>query len=182
VGKGQALLVLVAASAALVGALALATPSGARESRFASVTGSGRVTFANFPEVGVSTTEQFAVEAHDGPQGPTGSIVVHSPLYSIAVGKVDVNCIRVDGNVAIVGGTFREPFEFLGARISHFGIVIHDNGAPGSADGDQPDEIHPAEFIDRPRPPTFSPCNLPPNLLALLFPLDTGNFGVSPGR
>jgi hypothetical protein len=165
--------IAVAVAAAVGGALALPGSSGARSSAFTSVTGSGKVTFPDFPSAGVNAIEQFAVSAHDGPHGPTGTIVVHSPLYSIDPGIVDVTCIVVNGNDAVVGGTFREPFTFLGSRISQFGIMIHDNGSPGAG---LPDEIHPVEFVDRPRPPSFSPCNLH---LPTEFPLDSGNYVLS---
>jgi len=161
--------------AATVLVLALSSPTGssAGGSPYASVTGSGKVTFSDFPTPGVNTTEQFAISAHDGPHGPTGSIVVHSPLYSIDPAVVDVTCILVDGSEARVGGTFQQSFSFLGSQISHFGVVVRDNGSPG--DGG-PDEIHPVEFIDKPRPPTFSPCNLPPQVVNNLFPIDRGNY------
>jgi hypothetical protein len=158
---------------AVAGVLALPSGSSAKGSPYELVAGSGKVTFADFPSVGVSTTEQFSISAHDGTHGPSGTIVVNSPLYSINPSVVDVTCIVVDGNEARVGGKFREPFMFLGSQISHFGIVIRDNGSPGNG---PPDEIHPVEFIDRPRPPTFSPCNLPPQVVNNLFPLDEGNY------
>jgi hypothetical protein len=153
--------------------LALATGSSAQESPHDSVTGSGKVTFADFPAPGISTTEQFSISAHEGPNGPSGTIIIHSPLYSISPNTVDVTCIADDGNEARVGGKFRQPFMFLGSQISHFGIVIQDNGSPGNG---ALDEIHPVEFLDRPRPPTFSPCNLPPQVVNNLFPLDSGNY------
>jgi hypothetical protein len=169
---------LVAVAAALLAVTFASTArSGAAAPAFTSVSGSGKVTFFDFPEAGVDTTEQFEIAAHDGPHGPTGSIVIHSPLYSTVVGHVDVTCISVSGNDAVVGGTFRAPFTFLGTTISHFSIAIHDNGPPAA--GGEPDEIHPVEFVAKPRPPGFSPCNLPPNVLRLLFPLDSGNFVVS---
>jgi hypothetical protein len=165
-----------AIAVATIAAAALAAPAGTHTqgSPWAAVTGSGKVTFAGFPQPGMNTTEQFEVSAHDGPNGPSGTIVVHSPLYSVDPGIVDVSCIVVDGNQARVGGKFREPFDFLGSRISHFGIIIMDNGPPGVS----PDEIHPVEFLDRTRPPEFTPCNMPP---LSLFALDSGNYVVRPG-
>jgi hypothetical protein len=43
--------------------------------------------------------------------------------------------------MAKVGGFFREPFLFNGELISAFGIIIIDNGPPGSG---QPDTVHPS--------------------------------------
>jgi len=161
--------------AATVIAAGLAAPAGSHPDGAArpAVTGSGKVTFPGFPQPGVNTTEQFEVSAHDGPNGVSGTIVVHSPLYSINPGIVDVTCIVVDGDQTRVGGTFREPFEFLGDRISHLGITIWDHGPPGA----MPDEIHPVEFLDRPRPPTFTPCTRTP-FSSFPFPLDSGNYVV----
>jgi hypothetical protein len=164
----------VAAAAIVAAVLALPAGSQTHGSPWAAVAGSGKVTFVGFPAPGVNTTEQFNVSAHDGPNGPSGTIVVHSPLYSVNPGIVDVSCIVVDGHQTRVGGKFRQPFEFLGSRISHFGIIIRDNGAPGAS----PDEIHPVEFLDKTRPPGFTPCDLPP---FSLFPLDSGNYVVTPG-
>ena len=98
-----------AIAAAAIAAAALALPAGSQThaSPLASVTGSGKVTFANFPQPGVNTTEQF-------------------------------------------------------------------NVSPGAS----PDEIHPVEFLDKTRPPGFTPCDLPP---LSMFQLDSGNYVVRPG-
>jgi hypothetical protein len=172
---GRSRIVGALAAAGIVAA-ALALPAGSQTqgSPWAAVTGAGKVTFANFPAPGVNTTEQFSVSAHNGPNGPVGKIVVHSTLYSVNPGIVDVTCIVVDGNQTRVGGKFRKPFEFLGDRISHLGIIIQDNGPPGAT----PDGIHPVEFLDKPRPPGFTPCDIPS---LSLFPLDSGNYVVRPG-
>ena len=164
----------IAAAVIVAAALALPADSQTHGSPWVAVTGSGKVTFADFPQPGVNTTEQFNVAAHNGPNGPSGTIVVHSPLYSVDPGIVDVTCVVVDGNQTRVGGKFRKPFEFLGDRISHLGIIIQDNGPPGAT----ADEIHPVEFLDKPRPPGFTPCDIP---AISLFPLDSGNYVVRPG-
>ena len=85
-----------------------------------------------------------------------------------------MTCIVVNGNDAVVGGTFREPFTFLGSRISQVGIMIHDNGSPrsGPARRDPPGRVRSA---GRGRP-SFSPCNLH---LPTEFPLDSGNYVLS---
>jgi hypothetical protein len=168
---------LLAVVAVVVAALAAPGGSSGQGSPDSSVTGAIKVTFQNFPAPGLSTTEHIAISAHDGPNGPRGSIVFQSPLAAIPVATVTVTCLVVSGNEAWVGGTFKEPFAYtvsLGsppARIVHFGVQLLDHGPPGSR---TPDEVHPVVFDDRPRPPTFSPCNfdLP------LFPVDQGNLGV----
>src|SRR4029077_17455837 len=104
-------------------ALALPADSQTHGSPWAAVTASGKGAFANFPQPGGNTTEQFNVAAHNGPNGPSGTIVAHSPLYSVDPGIVDVTCVVVDGTQTRVGGKFRQPFEFLGSQISHLGII-----------------------------------------------------------
>ena len=163
-GCSAALAVVVAFAAG--GVLAFPGGSQAQGSPYSFVAGSGKVTFPNFPEQGVSTTAQFMISGHDGPGGPSGTIIVRSPVYSIEPAIADVMCVVVNGNDAIVGGKFRQPFTFIGlVTISHIGIIVRDNGSPGQGG---PDEIHPVEFIDKVRPPTFSPCISQP----VLFPLD----------
>ena len=134
---------------------------------------------ADFPSVGVSTTEQFSISAHDGPHGPSGTIVVNSPLYSINPSVVDVTCIDVDGNEARVGGKFREPLMFLGSQISHFGIVILDNGSPRER---RPGRDPPGRVHRSPAPANVFPCNLPPQVVNNLFPLDEGNYVLAEVR
>jgi len=141
---------------------------------FASVTGSVKLTIPDYPGPGLTTVEQMMVSAHDGPSGPSGSIEFRSPQSDAEVAKVDVTCIVVSGNEAWVGGTVREPFNYVSrlgdppARITHFGIQLRDGGPPGQG---VPDAVHPVVFVDRVRPPTFTPCNIDQPLL----PVSAGN-------
>jgi hypothetical protein len=141
---------------------------------FASVTGSVKLTIPDYPAAGLTTVEQMMISAHDGPNGPSGSIEFRSPQSDTEVAKVDVTCIVVSGNDAWVGGTVREPFNYVSrlgdppARITHFGIQLRDNGPPGQG---VPDAVHPVVFVDRVRPPTFTPCNIDQPLL----PVNAGN-------
>jgi hypothetical protein len=166
-----AVLTVVAAGLVVPGA------SSGQGSPYNSVTGAVQVTFPNFPALGLSTTEQLVVSAHDGPNGPTGSIVFRSPLSAVPVATADVTCLVVIGSDAWVGGTFTEPFVYGGqsgfpaSTLTHIGVQLRDNGSPGNG---VPDAVHPVVFPDRPRPPTFSPCNLDQPL----FPVDQGNLVV----
>ena len=121
----------------------------------------------------MNTTEQFNVTAHNGPNGPSGTIVVHSPLYSVDPGIVDVTCIVVDGNQTRVGGTFRQPFEFLGSRISTSGSSSGTTGRPAKP------RRNPSRGVPRQDTParvhTLRPA------AARMFPLDSGNYVVRPG-
>ena len=163
--------------AMVVGAAAAA---GSAEPPFASVTGAVKVTFPNYPAPGVSTVEQMMVSAHDGPDGPSGSIEFRSPQADVPVAKIDVTCLVVTGSDAWVGGVVREPFNYVArtgdpaVRITHFSIELRDNGAPGQGTADG---VHPVVFVDRVRPPTFTPCNINQPL----FPVSSGNFVVREG-
>jgi hypothetical protein len=140
------------------------------------VTGSGKVTSPDFPNPGESTTEQFIVSAHSGPAGedPDGQITFDSPLLATNQAKADVTCMIVTGNHAQVGGTFREQVEYLGLKFRWFELIVDDNGPPGEA----ADTMNAVIYIDRPRPPDFSPCNL---TFPTDFPVEEGNFTVTDG-
>ena len=158
---------------AIAAACLLVTPagSGVANSPYNSVTGSGKLMVPYPP--GEFTPEQFDVSAHDGPHGPHGTIVFHSPLSADNPARADVTCLVVDGNMAKIGGFFREPFLYNGELISAFGIIIVDNGSPGSG---QPDTVHPVVFLERlhPKPPN-RPCNIDWPPLAV----EQGNYVVS---
>ena len=175
----QARAVVVAAIvAALVALFAAVRTSEAPP--VASVTGSVKLTIPDYPAPGLTTVEQMMISAHDGPNGPAGSIEFRSPQSNVDVAKVDVTCIVVSGNEAWVGGTVREPFDYVSrlgdpaSRITHFGIQLRDNGSPGQG---VPDAVHPVVFVDRVRPPTFTPCNIAQPLL----PVSSGNLVVNAG-
>src|SRR6266699_5422113 len=67
------------------------------------VTGSGWVSYTDFPTPGQTTVEQNIVSAHAGPLGedPRGTLVLHSQFGDqIAT----VTCLHVTGDRAVVGG------------------------------------------------------------------------------
>jgi hypothetical protein len=140
------------------------------------VAGSGRITFADFPGPGETTVEQFDVSAHRGAGDVPvrGTVVFHSPLVDRPQ-KLEVTCLVVTGDTALVGGEFREPFQYGPVRIRWGNIAIRDNGPPGRGPGDLADGVF---FIDRPREPGFTPCgfSVPPT-----HPVMHGNFVVSGG-
>jgi hypothetical protein len=164
---------IVAALALIVGAAAAGAvvSEASGQSPNDSVTGSVTATFPDF------TTEEFDVSAHLGKDGVRGTIEFRSPFAAVPSATADVTCLVVSGSEARVGGTFRTPFDYTipgvaTSRILYIGILLHDNGPPGHGSADV---IHPVVFDDRPRPPTFTPCNLPE---LQLFPVDSGNLVV----
>jgi hypothetical protein len=131
-----------------------------------SVVGSGKLTFADVPEPGLSTTEQQIVSAHSGPSGedPSGVLKFHSPFLESNKAQAEVTCLVVSGDTAIVGGRFPEPVIYFGLAWRHLLFVIRDNG-PRAAGPDQA-----TGFVIDERPPGFSPCNAVPP--PALFPVE----------
>lgn len=140
------------------------------------VTGSGKITGPDITGPG-DVTEQFIVSARSGPAGedPDGQITFHSPLLTATSdAKADVTCMIVNGNHAQVGGMFREPVGYAGFTLRWIEVIIEDNGPPGQAT----DTMNAFVFLDRPRPPGFSPCNF---IAPTDFPVDQGNYTVKDG-
>jgi hypothetical protein len=148
------------------------------------VFGAVNVPLTDFPDPGDVTHEQIVVAAQDGPNGPRGLIVFRSPLSAVPVAVADVTCLVVIGNDAWVGGKLRRSFLYGGQgsfpanTITHFSVRIRDNGPPVNG---ARDAVHPVVFIDRPRPPTFSPCNIG-DFNTVLFPVSHGDFVVGPAN
>ena len=172
----RALLLLAIAGAAGTTAGAIAAPSDVGNGNGNGppqdmVVGSAKIFFG--PEFGGPVTEQYIVSAHSGPAGddPEGQITVHSPLLESAQAKADVECMVVSGNHARVGGVFEPAIQYAGFRIRHWEVIIDDNGSPGQA----PDAANAFAFLDRPRPPGFSPCNFE----APTVPVEEGNYNVN---
>lgn len=113
-------------------AAACAGVAGATDSRDL-VVGSGIVTFPDFPVAGESTTEQFSVSATAGPSGASvrGTIVQHSPHGDL---RVDVTCLVIEGDTAIVGGTIVAG-DYLGETFPRTALLI-ETGAEGTNGGD----------------------------------------------
>ena len=146
-----------------------------------SVVGSGKLTFADVPEPGMSTTEQQTVSAHSGPSGedPSGMLKFHSPLLESNQAQAEVQCLLVSGDTAVVGGRFPEPVIYFGEAWRRLLFVIRDNGPRAAG----PDQATGFIFIDRERPPGFSPCNSvpPPALFPVeaLSPVEQGDYTVT---
>lgn len=141
------------------------------------VTGSGKITSNDFPNPGDVVTEQFIVSAESGPAGedPDGQITFRSPLLTTTTDAMaDVTCMTVSGNHAQVGAMFREPIGYAGFTLRWIEVIIDDNGPPGQAT----DTMNSFVFIDRPRPPGFSPCNF---VAPTDFPVAEGNYTVNDG-
>jgi hypothetical protein len=129
------------------------------------VAGSGKATSEGI-------TEQFIVSARSGPSGedPDGQITFLSPSLKVPQVKADVTCMIVAGSHAQVGGVFREPVGYGDFTLKWIEVIIDDNGSS--------DTMNAFVFLDRPRPPGFSPCNF---LAPTDFAVDPGNYTVSDG-
>ena len=172
-------LVLAVVAVAAVGLVAPGGSSG-KGSDYNSVHGSVIVPLTDFPDPGDVTNEQIAISAKDGPDGPQGVIEFRSPLSSVPVAVADVTCLVVIGIDAWVGGKLRQTIVYGGQgsfpanTITHFSVRIRDNGPPSNG---VRDAVHPVVFLQRDRPPTFSPCNIG-DFNNQLFPVSNGNFVV----
>jgi hypothetical protein len=166
-----------------VAAVGLVAPDGSsgKGVGYNSVHGAVTVPLTNFPDPGDVTNEQIVVSAKDGPDGPRGSIVFRSPLSAVPVAIADVTCLVVIGNDAWVGGKLRDILVYGGQgsfpelTIAHFSVRIRDNGPPVNG---VRDAVHPVVFLDRPRPPTFTPCEIG-DFNNVLFPVSHGDFVVT---
>jgi hypothetical protein len=165
---------VVAAAVAIAAALGHASTGGAAAAAAQyqyqgppqdAVAGSGKATSEGI-------TEQFIVSAHSGPSGedPDGQISFMSPLLKVPVVKADVTCMIVAGSHAQVGGIFSEPVGYGDFTLKWIEVIIDDNGST--------DTLNAFVFLDRPRPPGFSPCNF---LAPTDFAVDPGNYTVSDG-
>ena len=76
----------------------------------------------------------------------------------------------VNGNHAVAGATYEEPIDYLGLKIKHVSLIVTDTGNEDTATG--------FSFIDRPRPPGFSPCNF---LGPTIYQVVQGNYVVADG-
>jgi hypothetical protein len=167
------LTVSVAAAAMVATAVALANPGDPQGPQSDHFSGSGKIAFVDFPGSGDVTVEQQIVSAQSGPAGedPHGQLTLHSPLLEEhEKAHAEVTCLRVVGERAIAGGEFPEPVRYAGVTIRHISLIVQDNGSKDMATG--------IAFIDRPRPPGFSPCNFD---APTVFHVVQGNYEIKDG-
>ena len=135
------------------------------------VTGSGWISYFDFPTAGETTVEQNAVSAHAGPLGedPHGTLLLHSPFGDQ---RATVTCLHVTGSKAVVGGEITSGGTYLGLPVTHLELTIEDNGSGRGA----PDTAVGFIFVNR--PPGFDPCTpvlgFPP-----IYDVVRGNFVVN---
>jgi hypothetical protein len=167
------LTLLLAVAATIGAAVALGEPGDPQGPQNDHLTGSGKIAFVDFPSPGDVTVEQIIVSAHSGPAGenPHGQITAHSPLLEEGEkAKAEVSCLRVVGTRAIAGGEFPEPVRYGGVMIRHVNLIVQDNGSDDMATS--------LAFIDRPRPPGFSPCDVDAPTISHVV---QGNYDVNDG-
>jgi hypothetical protein len=116
----------------------------------------------------------FALSAHDGPNGPSGSYISRSdvnPAFSL---NGRVTCLFVDGNRAVVGGEITKRFDPL--QQNGFMVAFEDNGPP--VGGVTTDRISLIDF-QLPTVPTQADCAAGAAGFFLLFrPMLSGNVTI----
>ena len=110
---------LVALIVAAFAGSAAASPEGI------SITGSGNVTYPDFPTSGETTVERVIISARVLPSGePHGTILSMSPY---GFNKANVTCLQVVDETAYVGGTLIPGFDvYLGKTQSQIAFGIRD--------------------------------------------------------
>jgi hypothetical protein len=95
----------------------------------------------------------FALSAHDGPNGPSGSYVSRSDVNALFSFNGRVTCLFVDGNRAVVGGEITKRYS--SEQQNGFMVAFEDNGPP--AGGVTMDRISLID-LERATPPTQADC------------------------
>ena len=151
-------LVAVIVTALHIAGSAVANPIGV------SITGSGNVTYPDFPTQGETTVERTIISARVLPSGePHGSILVMSQ-YGFT--KADVTCMQVVGDTVYVGGTLDPGFDFyLGSTFSQIAFGVRD-GDPDLVASVilRRTDLNPCEFLS-----AFEP----------VFTVDQGDFVIT---
>ena len=144
---------------------------------------SGHGTLIVQDENGRNVRRQFSFNARRDRDGNvSGHAVLHNPAFSGANGnnyqaQFDISCMRIYGNVAVLGGFVRRTNDPNLIDAAYFSV--QDNGEPGKNN----DLISPVYFFDDDPNTTGSPalCEfIGPNDL-LLNPIDAGNIQVRGG-
>lgn len=143
--RGIRLSIAVAAAAALAGMTAFGP--FAQASQPASATGHGW--YLADPQDPTAGKRQFSFNAVTHQDGTvSGHAVVHNPAYDFFA-TIDISCLRVDGNMAHLGGTVtktNDPFFGPGEGTYQFAFfTVVDTGEPGS-DEVTPDTISGVNF------------------------------------
>lgn len=91
------------------------------------------------------TRRDFSIDAHGGPKGQnaTGFQYYGRQDGAGAAPRRDVQCMRVAGNVAVVGGTYIQSTA-NGDELWGWAMRLEDNGPPGPG----PDDRSSATFVD----------------------------------
>lgn len=171
-----ALLALVA----VAGLFVFASTSGAQGAR-ESANGQGTLLVQN--NAGDFVRRQFSLSARRYDDGTVkGNAVLHNPAFENAKGQryqlqVDIQCMKVIGNIAFFGGTTRRTND--PNLVDAVFFSVQDNGEPGR----DKDKISRAFFFDD-DPSTVGDPQLCQGNVAGDFPLETiesGNIQVKGG-
>jgi hypothetical protein len=169
---GRSLLAAAAAACAIAAAACAIVFAGAAAAADGPGPGDGSPPFAFVVGAGTFGDTHVTLSAHLGPNGPSGHYTID---FAGERFMGPVTCMKVDGNRAVAGGPFGEPFFFDGLLIENAGVLVEDNGEGGPV----PDRARGTIFL----PTTFARLCDPTQPLGSFgtFPLETGNFVVNPG-
>jgi hypothetical protein len=131
-------------------------------------------------EQGKNVKRQFSFEAHRNNDGTVkGHAILHNASFNGANGKsyqasFDISCMKVYGNVAVLGGFIRRTNDPSLVDAAYF--TVQDNGEPGKNN----DRISGVYFFDDNPNTTGSPalCESTSPTAFPLDPIDSGNIQV----
>ena len=120
----------------------------------------------------------FSVAAHDSNAGVTGQYQRHTIGQDTEL-TVDLKCLYVVGNQAVVGGVIRHAVNAPELEGVGFAVAFEDNGHP--VGGVTPDRVSSFDFFVEPGrtpPMTQADCMAESFLFALFHPMASGNVKV----
>lgn len=127
----------------------------------------------------IGARRDFSIDAHSGPKGQNATGVSFFSGPTTTFPRREVLCLRVDGNRAVVGGTFVHPT--LG--LSGWAMLVEDNGPPGPGPDDRttPTFADPIESWGAGFPKECPPFDADFFVETGFQPLDSGDIVVHDG-
>ena len=174
---------VLAAAAILFSAAALSLPL-ISNAAFGGPSASGQGTLPTENTRGQRSKRQFSFSAHANGDGTvTGNAVLHNPAFTGENGQpymlqIDVQCLKVVGNTAFMGGTTKRTNDPSLVDAVYF--AVQDNGEPGAG----VDKISRVLFFDDDPATTGDPQLCQGNVITdfVMEPIERGNVSVRGGE